>query len=138
MTFASRIVLRWSWALLFVWFGVQQLLHPAQWVAFLPVWIGYFPIPPEMLVQLNGWTEVCVAVLILVGCYTRFSAAFLALHLFGIAITAGGAIGVRDATLAMVGVSLALGEPDEWTLDAKLKDVKIVAPSANTDHSDIH
>jgi hypothetical protein len=39
--------------------------------------------------------------------------------LIGIAITAGGAIGVRDAVLAAMGISLALSQPDEWTLDAK-------------------
>ncbi len=119
MSLTSRVLLRWSWALLFVWFGVQQLIDPGAWISFLPVWTGYFPIPAEMLIQLNGWLELCLAILLLLGNYTRFTATLLALHLAGIAITAGGAIGVRDAALAMVGASLALSKPDEWTLDAK-------------------
>lgn len=121
MMLASRVLLRWSWALLFAWFGTQQLWHPVQWVSFLPAWTGYFPIPAEMLIQVNGWLELCLAALLLLGSYTRFVAAFLALHLAGIAISVGGAIGVRDATLAMVGVSMALGGPDAWTLDEKWK-----------------
>ncbi len=121
MNLASRIVLRWSFALLFLWFGTQQLMHPEMWVVYLPTWTGYFPMPGEMLVQLNGWTEVILAFLLAIGVFTRAISAFLALHLAGIAISVGGAIGVRDGALAAVGVSLALVEPDNWTLDAKHK-----------------
>lgn len=117
MKLVAQIVLRWSWALLFIWFGTQQLAHPSQWVSFLPTWTGYFPMPAEMLIQLNGWMEVCLAALLLLGCFTRFAAIILAAHLAGIAASVGGAIGVRDATLAMVGISIVLGGPDAWTLD---------------------
>lgn len=84
--------------------------------------------PAEMLIQINGWMEVCLAALLLLGTYTRFVTAFLALHLAGIAISVGGAIGVRDATLAMVGVSMSLGGPDEWTLDVKFKKPTLNVP----------
>ena len=122
MTLASRVVLRWSWVVLFFWFGTQQLIHPSQWVTFLPGWTGYFPAPAEMLIQLNGWMEVCLAAMLLLGFYTRFAATVLSLHLAGIAASVGGAIGVRDAALAAVGISIALGGPDEWTLDTTLKE----------------
>jgi uncharacterized membrane protein YphA (DoxX/SURF4 family) len=121
MNLAARILLRWAWVGLFLWFGTQQLLHPAAWVGLLPEWTGYMPIPGEMLIQLNGWLEVCLAIALLLGCYTRFAAAVLAVHLFGIAISVGGATGVRDATLSMMGISLVLGEPDTWTLDARFR-----------------
>ncbi len=121
MTSASRILLRWSWAALFIWFGTQQLLNPSDWVGFLPVWTGYLPVPGEMLIQLNGWLEVCFAVALLLGCFTRLVSALLAVHLFGIAVSAGGAIGVRDAALSAVGVSLALSEPDAWTIDQRFR-----------------
>ena len=123
MTFslASRVLLRWSWVALFFWFGTQQLLAPADWMGFLPEWMGYMPVPGEMIVQLNGLFELIVGFALLIGVYTRVSALLLALHLLSIAIVAGGAIGVRDAALSMVGFALALAEPDEWTLDAKQK-----------------
>ena len=120
MTLASRVLLRWSWALLFVWFGTQQLMHPAQWTAFLPLWTGYFPIPGEMLIQLNGWMEIVLAGCLLAGFYTRFASGILAIHLAGIAISVGGATGVRDLALAAAGVAIALDTPDAWTLDKKL------------------
>ncbi len=119
MTLASRVVLRWSWALLFAWFGAQQLMHPTQWTAFLPLWTGYFPIPAEMLIQLNGWMELVLAGCLFAGFYTRFASGLLAVHLAGIAFSVGGAVGVRDWALAAAGLAIALDTPDAWTLDAR-------------------
>lgn len=120
---AAKLVLRWSFALLFFWFGVQQLMNASDWVTFLPEFTGYLPIPGEMLVQLNGWLELCLAVLLLLGYQTRIAAGLLALHLFGIAASVGGAIGMRDAVLGSIGVALALPPADEWTLDAYFQKV---------------
>ena len=80
-----------------------------------------------MFVQLNGWFEVCAALLLAVGYATRPVAALLAIHLAGIAVVAGGAIGIRDGVLAMVGVALALSKPDPWTLDEWMKKQKQMA-----------
>lgn len=88
---------------------------------FLPLWTGYFPIPGEMLIQLNGWMELVLAGTLLLGFYTRFSATILALHLAGIAVSIGGAIGVRDLALATACASLALDVPDAWTLDRRIQ-----------------
>jgi uncharacterized membrane protein YphA (DoxX/SURF4 family) len=129
MKLASQLLLRYSWSLLFVWFGTQQLLHPSAWTAFLPAWTGYFPIPADMLIQLNGWMEICAAILLAIGYGTRLMAAFLALHLAGIAVSVGGAIGVRDAVLSAAGFSLALAGPDAWSADIFLKRPK--NPSEN-------
>ena len=115
----SLKILRYSWVLLFLWFGWQQMINPGAWTAFLPEWTGYFPIPAEMLIQLNGWLEIIGAILLLFGAYIRPVAIILSLHLLGIAITAGGAIGVRDFILAMMALSLAVAEPDDWAIDKK-------------------
>ena len=116
---AGQVVLRYSWALLFFWFGFSQLSDAATWVIYLPQWTGYFPIPGEMLVQLNGLFEVCCAILLTLGLHTRIISGFLALHLFGIAVSVGGATGVRDAALAAAGVAIALQGPDALALETK-------------------
>lgn len=113
------LILRFSFAVLFLWFGYQQLMDPGAWVAFLPNWIGYIPMPAQMFVQLNGWFEIMASIALIAGVFVRPVAVFLALHLFGIAVTAGGAIGVRDAVLAMIGIALGVAEPDSLTLDSK-------------------
>ena len=117
----STKLLRISFAVMFLWFGLNQLLNPAAWVIFLPTWTGYFPIPGEMLVQLNGWLEIVSAVALIIGVWIKPIAIFLGLHLMGIAISVGGATGVRDAVLAMMGFSLASAEIDNWSLEAVKK-----------------
>lgn len=104
---------------LFLWFGINQLLDPSIWITYLPEWTGYLPIPGEMLVMLNGWTEIILAAALALGTFVRPVSIILALHLFGIAIVAGGAIGMRDATLGMSLLALALGNTDSWTMDAQ-------------------
>jgi len=124
MNLAGKLILRYSWALLFFWFGYAQLTDASAWVFFLPEWTGYFPIPGEMLIQLNGLMEICGAILLAAGVFTRLVSAFLAVHLGIIALSVGGAIGARDATLSAVGFALALMDPDPWTLDERQKQKK--------------
>ncbi len=117
MNLTSSLILRFSISLLFLWFGIQQLIDPGMWIGFLPEWTGYFPIPGEIIVGVNGWFEIVFAGLITMGLWTRFASALLGLHLLGIAFAAGGAIGIRDAGLAAACLSLAFQTPDRWTLD---------------------
>lgn len=121
MAVSSAQVVRFSAVLLFLWFGVQQLMSPGDWVGFLPAWTGYIPVPGEMFVQMNGLAEVVLAALLALGVSTRVVAFLLGAHLLLIAVTAGGAIGVRDAALALMTLSLVLGAPDAWTMDARSK-----------------
>jgi len=110
-------ILRYSFMILFLWFGYHQLMYPEMWTGFLPEWIGYFPIPAEMIIQLNGWFEVVAALFLGFGIFTRIIASLLAVHLFMVAVEVEGAIGMRDAVLAMIGVALATSPADPWTLD---------------------
>lgn len=119
MSNLSRQTLRYSLAILFLWFGWQQLSAPEAWVFFLPEYIAYFPIPGEMLVQLNAWPEIIAALFLIAGVYTKAIAWLLGLHLLSIAFFVGGATGVRDAGLAFASFALALSEPDNWTLDKR-------------------
>lgn len=118
MTQTSTVVIRYSLVLLFLWFGVQQLIDAPSWVGFLPEWTGYIPVPGELFVQLNGWMEVVFAVLLALGVFTRVVAAILGVHLLVIAVSVGGAIGMRDAVLGLVTIALAWSPADRWTLDA--------------------
>ena len=115
------LIIRYTACFLFLWFGTQQLNDPNSWVVFLPEWTGYFPIPPEMLIQLNGWMEVILALMLGIGLYTRFAALVLSLHLMGIAASVGQATGVRDATLALFTLSLIFTKPDALTIDHRFQ-----------------
>ncbi|MBI4433405.1 DoxX family protein [Candidatus Uhrbacteria bacterium] len=119
MSFRAAVIIRCALALLFFWFGIQQVRDAGAWTGFLPEWIGYLPIPPEMIVHLNGWFEVIASVLLSLGAGTRVVAGLLGAHLLGIAITVGGMIGVRDATLAIITLALVMSPPDRLTMDAR-------------------
>jgi len=121
--------IRLSLVLLFAWFGVMQLIDPSLWVGFLPTWTGYFPMPGEMIVSLNGWFEVCGSLMMLLGVRTRIITTLLGLHLMGIAIAVGGAIGIRDAVLALVAISFAFAKPDSFTLDTILSKETVTPPA---------
>lgn len=113
------IALRLSLAALFFWFGFQQWLAPDAWVSFLPSWTGYLPVPANTFIMINGWTEIVGATALLLGIWVRPVSVLLGLHLLGIAVSAGGAIGVRDAVLAAATLSLSLSPADKYTLDKK-------------------
>lgn len=117
----SLPLLRYTFVAVFFWFGIQQLVDPTLWIVYLPEWLGYIPVPAEIFVQLNGWLEIVLAIALLIGFQVRTIAALLAIHLLGIAAVAGGATGVRDAGLGLALLSLALSQPDAYTLDVNLK-----------------
>lgn len=117
-TITYRIV-RYSMAALFLWFGLSQIAHPGDWLAYLPSWVEALPVSPSAFLQLNGMFEVVLGAALLVGVMTRWAAALLAIHLFVIAATVAGDIGLRDAALAAATGSLSFSQPDGWTLDRR-------------------
>lgn len=117
MPLAQRVILRVSWALLFAWFGIVQLANPTAWIARLPEWTGYIPMPAEMAVRLNGWLAVCLAILLGLGLFTRASAWLLAGYLLGLAILVPEALGARTLALVAVGVVIGMNGADAYTVD---------------------
>jgi uncharacterized membrane protein YphA (DoxX/SURF4 family) len=104
----SSHILRYGLALVFIWFGLQQLTDPSLWEGFIPLWIADI-VPTRSLVYANGVIEMIGAVMLITGFYVRWAALVLALHLFGIAARIGlNATGVRDFGLAMATLSIAL------------------------------
>ena len=115
------LVLRLGMAVVFAWFGLQQLIDPGSWIAFVPTFTTNPLISPESIILLNGWLEVVGAALLVMGFRTRIIALVLGLHMLFIAIETGGAIGVRDFGLTVACLALALITPDRWSLDARFK-----------------
>lgn len=113
----ASLIIRYTIALLFLWFGVQQMMSPESWVGFLPEWIGYIPIPAEMLVKWNGWFEIICAMCLAAGFFTRFVSFILGIHLLGIAVSIGGATGIRDAALAAITLALSVTPADQYCAD---------------------
>ena len=116
-------VLRIGLALVFLWFGSNQLLFTKDWLVWLPQAAFHLPISAEFLVMLNGLMEVALGLFLLLGLFTRFASLLLGLHLIPIILTVGyNDIGVRDFGLMIAMFSLAISGPGKWCLDMRFKE----------------
>lgn len=110
----APVLLRVSLALLFLWFGIGQLVDPESFVSYVPSWV---PLDIFTAVLLNGIFETIFGLLLLLGLFTRVVAIVLGLHLIGIAISLGyNDLAWRDMALALATFAVALHGPDEWCL----------------------
>jgi uncharacterized membrane protein YphA (DoxX/SURF4 family) len=115
----SATVLRIGIALVFLWFGTQQIIDPSVWTSYIPEGIvGIFSLSAVKLVYLNGLFEIIFASALLLGYFTRFSALLLALHMLDITYIVGfDAIGVRDFGLAVATIVIFMQGADKFSLD---------------------
>jgi uncharacterized membrane protein YphA (DoxX/SURF4 family) len=106
---SGLVLLRVGLALVFLWFGAEQLLHPNDWISYIPEFLNNFFLPPVKLVMINGLFEVVASILLILNIHTRIVALLLAIHMIGIAISIGiNPIGVRDLGLSVATLSLSL------------------------------
>jgi len=111
-------LVRISLSLVFLWFGVNQLIDAETFIGYVPDFLGDYA---SMVVFLNGIFETFFGLLLIVGYYTRFVAAVLAFHLLSIATGLGyNDIAIRDYGLVLITFSIALGGADIWSLDKRL------------------
>lgn len=119
----SPILLRLGIAIVFLWFGFSQIKNPAAWTRMMPEYIqSIAPFSANTLIYLNGFVEVILATVLLLGFYTRTVSLLLSLHLIHIVTIVGyGAIGARDLALAFAAFAIFLKGADEFCLDNTLK-----------------
>lgn len=119
----STLVLRFGLVVLFLWFGLSQVLHPNEWVSWVPDWVpAFLHMDATTIVLLNGGFEIAGGFLLLLGFFVRLAAFLLFLHLLLIASEVGyNDIGLRDFVLALATLSLGLRKPDEWTIERRFK-----------------
>lgn len=110
----SAPLLRLSLAAVVLWFGIQQLLHAANWTAYVPdSAVALSHLSAVTLVYLNGTFELIFGIALLFGFQTRIAALLLSLHLFDIMYVVGyGEIGVRDFGLAAGLLAVFMHGPD--------------------------
>ncbi|MEK6927400.1 MAG: DoxX family protein [Nanoarchaeota archaeon] len=116
--------LRISISLVFLWFGITQVISPTNWTSFLPNFILNFGWNPEIFIYLNAALEIILGIFLLIGLFVRFSAFILAIHLLFISFSLGyNAVAIRDLGLTLATLSIFLTGPDEYCLD-KIKNKK--------------
>jgi uncharacterized membrane protein YphA (DoxX/SURF4 family) len=116
-------VIRIGIALVFLWFGTQELTNPTDWTSYIPeAAVKLTHLSVYTLTYINGAFEALAGLLLLIGLWTRVVAALLFLHLLTILSVVGyNSIGVRDFGLAIGALSVAIFGHDTITLDHKRK-----------------
>ena len=121
-------VVRVGIALVFLWFGIDQLRHASDWAMAVPEYAKILPFSSETIIMMHGLFEVIFGSLLLAGFKTRLASALLALNLAHITCLVGyNAIGVRDFGLFLATVSIFLNGADIATADSILEKKKLLA-----------
>ncbi len=135
----SADIVRIAVSLVFLWFGINQLINPESFLGYIPQWL--YPHGPQMqhehpfqfmhgipnvkvhtIIMANGIFETVFGALLLMGYFTRVAAFLLSLHLFGIAFSLGyNDIAVRDFGLAAATLSLVFSGGGEFSFDSKFR-----------------
>lgn len=118
MKSSAPVVLRIGIALVFLWFGAQQLTNVGAWTRLIPESIiSMSDLTATTLVHFNGAFEVVFGLVLLVGFFTRITSFLLALHMLSIMFTVGyGPIGVRDFGLSMATIAIFLHGADSFCM----------------------
>ncbi len=111
----SKPILRIAIGVLFLYFGLQQLISPSEWIGFVPNFVLGFGLSANTLVIFNGVVELVLGVMLLIGVYTRVVALLLFINLLIIVFSIGmNPLGIRDLILAIVTFVVFLNGRDRF------------------------
>lgn len=137
-------IVRIAVSLVFLWFGINQLINAESFLGYVPQWL--YPHGPQMMhehplqlmhsipdfslhaiIMANGTFETIFGALLLMGIFTRLAAFLLAFHLFGIALSLGyNDIAIRDLGLSLATISLIFSGAGQLSLDNILRKDKFL------------
>ncbi len=113
----APVFLRVSMSLMYLWFGISQILNPELYFGFIPEYASLFPLSAVETVYLNGIFEICLSMILLLGFFVRPVAFALSIHLYmiGLSVTNAG-IMIRNLALATALLVVFLNGSDKLCL----------------------
>lgn len=117
------VALRLGLATVFLVFGVWKAFTPVDWVIFMPNWVsgavaGIDSIDALGVLKMMGFIEAILGLQLLVGLFTKVSAAICTVLLAGIVFHVGfDQVGIRDLGLMAAALALALAGSGPWSMD---------------------
>lgn len=100
--------LRLGLAAVYLYSGPDLILHPGDWIGYLPGWLKeILPAPPELYLRAQGIVEILFALSFLTGFGIKWSALFSAAEMLGI-ILFYGIDGVSFRDLGLFGAAICL------------------------------
>jgi uncharacterized membrane protein YphA (DoxX/SURF4 family) len=117
-------VVRIALSLVFLWFGATGIFNPGALAGYVPSW-AYALGDPLTLVRLNGALDATIGLVLLIGWQVRIVATIGGLHILGVAAGLGyNDVMIRDIGLALAAFGIAIGGPDPWSLDERMRKKK--------------
>ena len=115
-------VIRIGLAVVFLWIGIDTLLHPIVWLAWVPQWLlNIIPFSPTMFMYIHGSIEALLGLMLLVGFLTRKVSAVAAVMLAAIIVILGfNDLAARDFAILTIAVALSLVKEHPLSLDSYL------------------
>ena len=91
-------ILRYGLGVTILWFGINQLISPNEWVGYLPGWaFAQSLISTTILVYINGLFETITGLMLITNQYTKIVSILLSLHMILIIFHLGyNDLAVRD------------------------------------------
>ena len=105
---AARLILRVALGFVFAYAAIESLVHPNDWVGYMPHLLTRF-VHTGLLLKVMSVYELVLASWLLAGKYIRFAAMLSALTLTGITVANLSlfAITFRDVGLVLMALALA-------------------------------
>lgn len=115
MRFTKKYLLNVGLAFTLLYAGIDQLLHPFDWIGFLPKWMPAFGQTPTQALLPHSILCLVLAVALLINYKVRWVAALSALFFAGITFANGIGrefflITFRDVGLLFMAIYLAVAE----------------------------
>jgi len=103
----GKLVLRIGLGLVFLYFGLNQLIEPTRWVDLIPETFTKF-IDPKIIIYLNGIFDILIAFFLFCGIFIKIISILGFIHLIGVSLFSLGFTpsGIRDLGLAFAILSL--------------------------------
>lgn len=97
--------------------GIDSLLHPENWIGFVPVWIENFGVSVDFALKFHAVLDIILAVFLIINKFVRPVAGIVALVILSIILVNGfGSIFLatfRDVGLFFMALYLAVDKPKQ-------------------------
>lgn len=108
----SHLILRVSFAFVFLWFGIDKFVHPDYWInAWVPLWflaiLERLNMEPVKFIYLNGIFEIVVSLGLVFNILVKTFSFLAVLFLAAVMLSVGfNEVIIRD--VGLIGIGLAL------------------------------
>lgn len=109
----KEYILKLGLAFTLIYAGIDSLLHPLDWIGFVPTWVNSLGVTRELALSGHSFIEIILAVLLLVGWKKRIVASLIALDILVIILINGFGRSVFPVTFRDVGL-LAIAAYLAW------------------------